>query len=326
MSKKMSHLIALTVVAIGTCMTASTASAQAWPARPIRWIIPYAPGGTSDTITRILGEKLGERLGQPVIIENKAGAGGTIGTDLVAKSPPDGYTMVLGNIGPMAINRTLFRSLPYDPEQDFVPITLLMAYGSVVLANPSFEAKTLRQLIDLAKTRSISYAGNSVGTSQHLTGELLAKRAGVPLQHIPYKGGPPGLTDAMAGVVPLAIEPTSGSIPLVKSGKLRGLAVTTRERLPQLPDVPTVIEQGIPDFEVTGWIGVLVPKGTPEPIVGRLVKEFTTIMQLPEIQRKVVEDMGSFVPPLGPKHFEAFIRSETAKWREVIVAANIKPE
>ncbi|KWT97033.1 MULTISPECIES: tripartite tricarboxylate transporter substrate binding protein [unclassified Variovorax] len=306
-------------------LCSAQAMAQGWPERPIKWIIPYAAGGTSDTLTRIVGQKLGERLGQPIVIENKAGAGGNLGSDFVAKAPPDGYTLLLGNIGPMAVNRTLTKNLPYDPERDFVPISLLMAYGNVIMVNNDFEAKTLKDLLAYAKTNNVSYAGNGVGTSLHLTGEMLAKRAGIKLTHVPYRGGPPGLVDAMAGVVPMVIDPMSSSIPLVNGGKLRALAVTSPERSPLLPQVPTVAEQGLPGFEVTGWVGVLVPKGTPEPIVKRLVAEFTAIMQLPEI-RKAVADMGSYVPPLGPEYFAKYIGSETARWKELITSANIKVE
>ncbi len=306
-------------------VSASPALAQSWPDRPIRWIIPYAPGGTSDTLTRLVGQKLGERLGQPIVIENKVGAGGNIGTDFVAKAPADGYTMILGNIGPMAVNRTLSKNLPYDPERDFSPITLLMAYGNVILLNNDFAAKSLKELIEAAMTKNTPYAGNGVGTSLHLTGELLARRTGARFVHVPYRGGPPGLTDAIGGVVPMAIEPIASSIPMIRTGRLRGVAVTSPQRSPQLPEVPTVAEQGYPGFEVTGWVGVLVRSGTPDPIVQRLVSEFTSIMNLPEI-RRAVEEMGSYVPPLGPDHFGSYIRSETARWRDLINAANIKVE
>ncbi|HMN78631.1 MAG TPA: tripartite tricarboxylate transporter substrate binding protein [Burkholderiaceae bacterium] len=326
----MSHLmpwrwLAALMTTLMPILSASPAHAQGWPDRPIRWIIPYAPGGTSDTLTRLVGQKLGERLGQPIVIENKVGAGGNIGTDFVAKAPADGYTMILGNIGPMAVNRTLNKNLPYDPERDFSPITLLMAYGNVIMLNNDFPAKSLKELIEAATTKNVPYAGNGVGTSLHLTGELLARRAGARFVHVPYRGGPPGLTDAIGGVVPMAIEPIASSIPMIKTGRLRGVAVTSPQRSPQLPDVPTVAEQGYPGFEVTGWVGVLVRSGTPDPIVQRLVAEFTSIMELPEI-RRAVEEMGSYVPPLGPDHFGRYIRSETARWRDLINAANIKVE
>ncbi|MBU1361386.1 MAG: tripartite tricarboxylate transporter substrate binding protein [Gammaproteobacteria bacterium] len=305
--------------------TPAQATAQKWPERPIKWIIPYAAGGTSDTLTRIVGQKLGERLGQPIVIENKAGAGGNLGSDFVAKSAPDGYTLLLGNIGPMAVSPTLTKNLPYDPERDLIPISLLMAYGNVIMVNNDFQVKTLKDLLVYGKTHNVSFAGNGVGTSLHLTGEMLAKRGNIKLTHIPYRGGPPGLVDAIAGVVPMVIDPVSSAIPMVNGGKLRALAITSPERSPLLPDVPTVAEQGVPGFEVTGWVGVLVPKGTPEPIVKRLVTEFTAVMKMPEIQ-KTVADMGSYIPPLGPDYFAKYIRSETDRWRQLIQSANIKVE
>lgn len=309
--------------AIVLCST--QALAQNWPSKPIRWIIPYAAGGTSDTLSRIVGQKLGERLGQTIVIENKVGAGGNIGSDYVAKSPPDGYTLLLGNIGPMAVNKTLYKNLPYDPERDFSPISLLMAYGNVIMVNNDFRAKTLKELLVYAKTNNVPYAGNGVGTSAHLTGEMLAKRAGVNLTHVPYRGEPPGMVDAIAGVVPMVINSPPSAIPMITSGKLRALAVTSPQRSPQLPQVPTVAEEGVPGFEVTGWVGVLVPKGTPDPIVKRLVAEFTFVMELPEI-RRVVTEMGSYVPTLGPEHFQRYIRSEIVSWNELITSANIKTE
>jgi tripartite-type tricarboxylate transporter receptor subunit TctC len=321
--KRMRKAATWGVLAVLLC--SAQALAENWPAKPIKWVIPYAAGGTSDTLVRIVGQKLGERLGQPIIVENKAGAGGNLGTDFVAKSTPDGYTLLLGNIGPMAVNRTLTKNLPYDPERDLVPISLLMAYGNVIMTNNDFEAKTLGDLLQYAKTRNVAFAGNGVGTSLHLTGEMLAQRAGLKLTHVPYRGGPPGMVDAMAGVVPLVIEPMSSSIPMITGGKLRALAVTSPQRSPQLPNVPTVAEAGLPGFEVTGWVGVLVAKGTPEPVVRRLVTEFTSIMDLPEI-RKAVTEMGSYVPPLGPDYFTKYIASETARWGDLIRSANIKSD
>lgn len=299
-------------------------SAGAWPNRPIRWVNPYAAGGTSDQLARDLAQKLGERLGQAIVIDNKTGAGGNLGTDFVAKSPPDGYTWIMGNIGPMAVNASLYRTLPYDPEKDLVPITLLLAYPNVVVANLESGPKTVKELLERAKKQAVPYAGNGVGTSLHLTGELLARSAGVQLQHVAYRGETPGLTDVMAGVVPIGISPMASALPLVKAGRLRGLALTGAERSPLLPEVPTLAESGLPGFEVTGWVGILVPRGTPAPIVKRLVSEFTTVMQTPEMKNLVNDTMASFVPPLGPEHFAKFIRSETEKWREVVVGANLK--
>jgi tripartite-type tricarboxylate transporter receptor subunit TctC len=325
-------LAALSSTVVGAALVAprsAMAAEEAWPSKPIRWIIPYAAGATSDILTRAvaekIGQRIGQRLGQPIVVENKTGAGGNAGTDFVAKSAPDGYTWVLGNIGPMAVNATLYKNLPFDPEKDFVPISLLLAYPNLIVVNPAFGPRSMKELLQYGKTHSIPYAGNGVGTSLHLTGELLARTAGIKLQHIPYRGEAPGLTDTMAGVVPMAITPISAGLPLVKSGKLRALAVTSSKRSSALPDVPTVSESGLPGFEVIGWIGILTPRGTPEPVVQRLADEFTTVMESPEIQR-VVEEMASYVPPLGPDYFARFIQSETTKWHDVVVAADLHAE
>ena len=304
----------------------ATAADAPWPTRPIRWVIPYAAGGTSDIIVRAAAVKLGERLGQAVVVENKTGAGGNLGTDFVAKSPPDGYTWVVGNTGPMAVNVSLYASMPFDPQKDLVPITLLVAYPNLVVAHPEKGPKSMQELLALARTQPIAYAGNGVGTSLHLTGQLLAQSAGIQLTHVAYRGEAPGLTDVMAGVVPIGITPIASGLPLVKGGKLRGLAVTGAERSPLLPEVPTVAESGVPGFEATGWVGILVPRGTPQPVVDRLAREFVAVMQLPDIQHIVKNDMASFVPPLGPDYFAGFIESETQRWRKVVRSANLKAE
>jgi tripartite-type tricarboxylate transporter receptor subunit TctC len=321
-------LAALSSTVVGAALAghrSAMAAEEPWPSKPIRWVIPYAAGATSDILTRAVGQQLGERLGQPIVVENRTGAGGNAGTDFVAKSTPDGYTWVLGNIGPMAVNATLYKNLPFDPGKDLIPISLLLAYPNLIVVNPSFGPRNMKELLQYGKTRTIPYAGNGVGTSLHLTGELLARTAGIKLQHIPYRGEAPGLTDTMANVVPMAITPISAGLPLVKAGKLRALAVTGSKRSAALPDVPTVSESGLPGFEVIGWIGILVPRGTPQPVVQRLVEEFTAVMQLADIQR-VVDEMASYVPPLGPDYFARFIRSETAKWHDVVVAADLHAE
>lgn len=297
---------------------------QAWPARPMRWVVPYSAGGTSDILTRAVGQKLSERLGQQVVIDNKPGAGGNIGTDFVAKAAPDGYTWILGNIGPMSVNVTMYKNLPYDPQKDFTPISLLLAYPNIILVNADSPLKSLQELLAQARKSPMTYAGNGVGTSLHLTGELLARMAGVKLIHVPYKGDAPGLADLMGGVVPFNISPIASPMSLLRAGRIRALAVTGTERHPLLPNVPTVAESGVPGFDVTGWVGVLVPKGTPQPIVDRLVSEFKTVMlQDPDIKKLVQDDMLSYVPPMGPEHFANFIRTETAKWREVVRGANL---
>jgi len=315
------------IAAAGSLLAFGTAPAQAqqapWPNKPMRWVIPYTAGGTSDILARAVGQKLSERLGQTVIIENRPGAGGNIGTDFVAKAAPDGYTWVLGNIGPMSVNVSMYKTMPYDPQRDFAPISLLLAYPNVILVAANSPIKSLKELLAQAKATPLAYAGNGVGTSLHLTGELLARNAGVKLTHVPYKGDAPGLADLMGGVVPFNISPIASPMALLRAGRIRALAVTGAQRHPLLPDVPTVAESGVPGFDVTGWVGVLVPKDTPQPIVNRLVQEFNVAMQHPDIKKLVQDDMLSFVPPMGPDHFARFISSETVKWREVVRSANI---
>lgn len=322
-------LATLALAASGTLLAAGSDSAMAqaaWPTRPIRWVNPYAAGGASDGIVRIVGQKLSERLGQPVVIDNKTGAGGNIGTDFVAKSAPDGYTWIVGNTGPMAVNPTLYGNLPFDPQKDFMPISLVMSYPNLIIANLESGPASIQDMIAQAKKQPLAYAGNGVGTSLHLTGQMLAQAAGIKLTHVAYRGEPPGLTDVMAGVVPLGITPISAGLPLVTGGKVRALAVTGAERSPMLPDVVTVSEAGVAGFEASGWIGALVPRGTPAAILDRIVKEFVAVMQSPDIQNVVKNDMASFVPTLGPEHFAAFMQSETQRWGKVVRVANVKVE
>ena len=322
-------LASLALAAGGTLLAASNASAMpeaAWPTRPIRWVNPYAAGGASDGIVRIVAQKLGERFGQPFIIDNKTGAGGNIGTDFVAKSAPDGYTWIVGNTGPMAVNTTLYRNLPFDPQKDFAPISLVMTYPNLIIANLESGPRSIQDLVAQAKSKALAYAGNGVGTSLHLTGQMLAQAAAIKLTHVAYRGEPPGLADVMAGVVPLGITPVSAGLPLVKAGKVRALAVTGAQRSPMLPEIVTVSEAGVAGFDANGWIGALVPRGTPAPIVARIVTEFRAVMQLPEIQHVVKNEMASFVPELGPEYFAAFMLAESKRWGAVVRSSDVKIE
>jgi tripartite-type tricarboxylate transporter receptor subunit TctC len=317
----------MVISAIG--LASATAFAEEWPNKPIRWVVPYAPGGPSDWLARMLGRSLSERLGQPVLIENRAGAGGNIGTNFVAKSTPDGSTIVLGNFGPIAVNKSLYAQLPYDPEKDLAPISLLAAYPNAIFVNPEFGPKSVKELIAFAKAnpdKTLSYGSAGIGTSGHLTGEVFATMAGIRMTHVPYKGSAPGLTDTMAGHLPIMLDPVSAAaLAEVRAGKLRALAVTSKERSPMFPDVPTISESGLPGFDVTGWIGVLAPQGTPPAVLKRLSDEIDAIMKLPEIRTRMAES-GAIIPPLGPDYFAGFIRSETIRWEKVVRAGNIRAE
>ena len=317
---------------LSACALASPGAAvhaQEWPTRPIRWIVPQPPGGTADFIARAVAEKVSQRLGQPIFIDNKPGAGGNMGTDLGAKARPDGYTIVLGTIGPIAVNSSLYAQLPFDPERDLVPVTLMADYPCIILANPAYAQKTQLTLASLRAHQGapLSYASPGIGTSPHLAAELFAMSSGAKLMHVPYKGSAAGLNDVVAGHVPLmvdALQPTA--LAFVRSGMLKAIAVTSSTRAPNLPDVPTVAEAGMPDFQVTGWMGVLAPKGTPEPIVHRLDQEFSAVLAMPEIKALFADKGAMNIPPTGQAYFAKFIRSETQTWRKVVKTANIQAE
>lgn len=298
-----------------------------WPTKPVKWIVPYPPGGSTDILARLVGQKLSERLGQAVVVENKSGAGGNIGTDYVAKSAPDGYTIVMANIGPIAINPSLYKNLPYDPAKDLAPVTMLMSVPNLLVTNPQFPAKSVKDFIQYAKAQpeAVSYATPGVGTSLHLSGELFAASAGIAMTHVAYKGSAPGLTDTMAGHVPVMFDNMPSALQMVKTGKLRALAITSSQRSPLLPDVPTVAESGIPGYEIAGWFGVMAPAKTPPAIITRMNKEFSTILQMPDVRAKILE-MGGIISGAGPEPFAKFVRGETEKFSKLVQTANIKPE
>ena len=323
------RLIGGASVALLALGTSVQTLAQEWPTKTIRWVVPQPPGGTADFIARMLAEKVSERLGQRVIIDNKPGAGGNLGTDIGAKAAPDGYTIVLGTIGPIAVNPALYEQLSFNPERDLVPITLTASYPCIFLVNPEYAAKNKLDLAALRNTKGtpLSYASPGVGTSPHLAGELFAMNSGARLSHVPYKGSALGLNDTVAGHVPVMIDALQpGALAFVRSGKLKAIAVTSLERTPLLPDVPTVAEIGMPGFEVTGWSGVLAPRGTPAPIVAKLAEAFTAVLRMPDVKAIMAEKGAMDVPPLGPEYFKGFIRDETEKWRKVVKSANIKAE
>ena len=275
-------------------------------------------------LARIVAKELEQRLQQPVVVENKAGAGGNIGTNYVATSKPDGYTMVMGNIGPISINPSLYKNLPYDPIKDLAPVTLLMKVPNLLVANPNLPVKSVADLIAYAKKQntSIDFATPGTGTSLHLAGELFGSEAGIGMRQIPYKGSAPGLTDTMGGQVPVMFDNMPSALQMVKAGKLTALGITSKERSPELPDVPTIAESGLAGYEVTGWFGVLLPKQTPKPIVDRLNTELVAILAMPSV-RDSIQSMGGVIPETGPEAFDAYIHAETAKWSKLIKTMNI---
>lgn len=302
-------------------------SQSSWPNKPVRWIVPYAAGGFADIRARKIGIELAKNLGQPVVIENRAGAGGVIGTDAIAKAAPDGTTIGMGNLAALAVNVSLMRKLPYDPLKDLQPVILIERSALILTAGPGLPVNSLQELIAYAKANpgKLGFGSSGVGGAHHLSGEMLKLRTGIDITHVPYKGGAPAAADVMAGHLPMMFEMGYAAVPSVKSGKIRALAVTSSRRLPLLPEVPTLAESGLPGFESSNWQGVVVPAGTPRAIVDRLNKELNAILAMPE-QRDAILSTASEVAGGTPEEFGALIRSETTKWADVVKAAKIQPE
>ena len=303
----------------------ATAQAQTWPSKPIKYIVPFAAGGTTDILARTISDKLSIALGQPVIVENKPGAGGGVGAAETAKAPPDGYTIMGGTISTHAINATLYSNLPYDPVKDFVAITLIARVPNMLVINNDIPAKDVAELIKLMKASpgKWNFASSGNGTSQHLSGELFKGMAGVDMQHIPYKGSPPALSDVMGGQVSMTFDNITTAWTLAKGGKLRALAVTTAKRSPIAPDVPTLGESGLPGYEIGSWQGVFAPAGTPPDIVKRLNAEIVKIINLPDIQKKLL-DLGAEPVANSSEEFTAFVKVEVVKWGEVVKKSGAK--
>jgi len=305
----------------------STADAQSWPAKPIRIISPYPPAGANDLLARIIAPKLSEQLGQPVVVENRAGATGNIGAELVAKAPADGYTLLMGQAGNLTINISLMAKIPFDPVRDFSPVTMVASTPNVLVVHPSLPVRTVKDLIALAKAKpgQINYATSGIGSPGHLAAELLNKSAGIRLVHIPYKGAAPALLDVVAGNAHLYFTSAVSAQPFIPSGRLRMVAVASAKRSPSLPEVPTVAEAGFPEFDVSSWWGVVAPASTPREVVMRLQTEIHRVIALPEIRAKLAEQ-GLDIATNTPEQFAAYIKSETAKWAKLIREVGVKPE
>jgi tripartite-type tricarboxylate transporter receptor subunit TctC len=299
---------------------------SAYPTKPVRMISPFPPGAVVDTLCRTLAVPLGELLGQPVVVENRTGAGGNIGMAAVAKAPADGYTIGMGGIGPNGINPSVYASMPFDAVRDFVPITFVASNVNVLVVNPWVPAQNVRELIAYAKANpgKLSYGSAGTGTSQHMAGELFKISTGVEMAHVPYKGAGPAVADLIAGQIPLMFADISAALGHIRAGKLRALGVTTRERTPLL-DVPTLIEQGIPDFDVNAWFGLMAPAGTPREIVARLNADSVSALRRPAIRERL-ESVGLKPAPGTPEEFGRFIQGEIDRWAKVAKAANIRAE
>jgi tripartite-type tricarboxylate transporter receptor subunit TctC len=304
------------------------AAAQAWPARPIRVMVGFAPGGGTDIVARTLAPRLSELLGQQVIIENRAGASGTIAADLVAKAAPDGYTLLAGHANSNAIAPHVFAKVPYDPIADFTPVTYVGYVPNVLVVNPGVPARTVEELIALARSKpgALTYASSGVGSTQHLAGALFNVIAGTSMTHIPYKGSGPAVVDLIAGQVNANFDTMPPVLEHVKAGKLRALAISTPQRLAQLPDVPTFEEKGIKGFDVTNWYSVMGPKGLPADIVARLDEAIRKTLADPDVRAKLDPQGVQFGGPQTPAAFRDFIRAENAKYAKMVKDLDVKAD
>ncbi|MBO1112724.1 Bug family tripartite tricarboxylate transporter substrate binding protein [Bordetella petrii] len=307
-------------------LCASAPALAAWPERPVIIIVPAAPGGTTDMATRIIADKLGAKLGQSVVVENRAGAAGIIGTQQLVRAQPDGYTLIMGNIGPNAINYSMYRDLPYKPA-DFAPITLVISVPNVLVVNAQSPARSAGELIGMLRKDPGKYSFGSSGTGQspHLSGELFKQRAGVQATHVPYKGAGPAVAALLADQFTFMIDNLPSSLPHIQSGKFRALAVTSAKRVPELPDVPTMAEAGIKDMVVTAWFGLLAPAGTPAPVIDRLSAAAREVLAMPEVQQRF-HAMGGQAGGNSPAEFGAYIDQERSRWHDTVQAAGLAPK
>jgi tripartite-type tricarboxylate transporter receptor subunit TctC len=301
------------------CMASLATAQESYPSRPIRMVVPFPAGGAVDIMARDLGQRLTQAWGQPVVVDNRGGANGAIGSEAVAKATPDGYTLLMGSAGTHAINPGLYAKLSYDPVKEFVPVALVGNITNILVVNPSVPARSVAELIALAKAKPgfLTYASSGNGSSQHLSTELLKSLTGTDMTHVQYKGAGPALVDVISGQVSLTITAMSATLPYVQGGQLRALGVTTAQRSPTLPDVPTVAEAGVRGYESNNWVGVFAPAGTPPAIVARLNAEISRIQSTPEMKARLTGQGAEFTA-MTPEQFGAFHRAEMAKWAKVI--------
>ncbi len=313
-----------TLIATITLTLSALALAQTYPTRQVRIVVPFPPGGTSDILARTIGARLSAPLGQPVVIENRPGAGGNIAADHVAKSAPDGYTLIMGTSS-LAISQSLYKKLTYDLVQDFAPITQAVNYTNLLVVHPSAGVKSVDELLKLARAKpgSLSYGTAGNGTPPHMTGELFKAYTSVNIVHIPYKGGAPAIADLIAGQIPMMFDNVPPLLPHVRAGKIQALAVTSLARIAVLPDVPTLHELGLKDFDAVGWNGLLAPAGTPRDIVARLNAEVVRVLRIPEV-RDQLTSQGADIVGNSPEQFAAWIRAEVKKWAEVVKVSGAK--
>ena len=321
--RKLAAVAATLLIAVAVT---APAAAQGFPSRPLKIVATFEPGGASDILARLLAPRLAESLGQPVLVENRPGAGGNTGTDYVAKSAPDGHTLVMGYIGTHAVNPTLYPKIPFDAVRDFAPVAFVASIPSALVVHPSVPAKSVPELVALAKSRpgALNYGSGGSGTAPHLGAELFKLMAGVDLVHVPYKGSGPAVTDLLSGQLSLMFNTMIQTIPHVQSGKLRALAVTSARRSAALPELPTVAEAGLPGYAMVGWFGVLAPAGTPKEAVARLNGDILKALALPDVKERLAK-LGSEPTDIRtPEQFGDYIKAEIAKWARVVKAAGMR--
>ncbi len=308
------------------CVVSGNAAAQAWPSRPIRYIVPFPPAGATDILARIAADKISGPLGQPVVVENRPGAAGNVGTELVVKAPADGYTILQATVA-QSISETLYTNLPFSFGRDLAPVALIARVPNVMIVHPSVPANSVQEFIALAKARpgQINFASSGSGTSIHMSAEMFKMLTGVDIVHIPYKGSGPALADLLGGQVSVMFDNLTSSIGHIRSGKLRALAITTATRYPALPDLPTMQEAGVAGYEASAWFGIVAPKATPMEIVNRLNSEVNKMLALPDVKEKLLQQ-GAIAAPGTPEQFGAFIQDEIAKWAKVVKASGAKVE
>ena len=304
------------------------AYAQNYPVRPIRFVVPYGAGGAGDIFARTIGQKLADAMGQAVVVDNRGGANGIIGTDLVAKAPPDGYTIVMANSAPFVLNPSLYSKLPYDAVRDFAPVTQGTYYGYVLVVHPSVAAKSVRELLALSRTKPIPFGSSGVGGANHLAGELFSMMTGVKFTHVPYgRGGAvAALADVLGGQMPMMFDTPITSLPLLKGGRLRALGFSGKRRAPQLPEVPTLDELGLKGYEVSSWQGIIAPAGTPRLVIDRLYAETVKVLKLPDVIERLATQGGNELVGSTPDQYAATIKAEIAKYAKIIKIAGITLE
>ena len=324
---KIQKLICLSLVGIGTLFSSASFAQANYPNKPINFIVPYGAGGGADSRSRQIAQKMSVILKQPIIVDNKPGAGGNIGTEYIARAAPDGYTIGMGNFAPLAVNKTLFGNLKYDPETDLTPIVLIEKGPLVLVVNPTSPYKTVQDIVAAAKAKpgELTFSSGGIGGSHQLSAEIFEQNAGIDMIHVPYKSGSAGLTDLMAGNVTMMFDQMYSAMPSIKADKLRPIAITSKKRSPLLPNVPTFAEVGYPKVEVLNWQGLVAPKGTPKAIIDKLNAAANEALKDPQL-RELMLSQGNEIGGGTPADFAALVKSESQKWSAVVKLANIKPE